>query len=526
MKENLNTSWKKPIIYALILIVGMVLGNFTKGEFSLGAIGKQSGNPLEEIMEIVHSKYVDSLPSDSLTIKLVEDYLSNLDPHTVYIPPADLVEVNEQLSTNYRGIGIEFQQNKDSIYVTYVIPGGPSEKAGLQIGDILLKADDTIQLSGKKWDAEEIRKKIKGPESSTVSLQLLRAGKVISRQILRGNVPVSSIDAHYLINDTTGYIRIDKFADRTYEGFMEALDPMVQKGIKALVIDLRGNGGGLLSEAVAIADELISGNKLIVYTEGLHAPRVEYTTKREGLFEQGAIIVLLDEASASASEVLAGALQDWDRAKIMGRASFGKGLVQQQFRLSNGGALRLTTAKYYSPLGRNIQRSYAKGKMAYEHDYFTRVNLDAKGTPDAAQKGKAYKTPKGRLVYGGGGIYPDQWMPSNAIYLDSNYQSIWQQNLINTFSLNWYLTHVNDFKQFKTEEAFLKAYANNDLWEALKIYANPSQKIQLAKLENHKAYIHGILLANIARYKWYKNGYYKVLNSIEPAFQNMTFVIK
>ena len=164
MKENLNTSWKKPIIYALILIVGMVLGNFTKGEFSLGAIRKQSGNPLEEIMEIVHSKYVDSLPSDSLTIKLVEDYLSNLDPHTVYIPPADLVEVNEQLSTNYRGIGIEFQQNKDSIYVTYVIPDGPSEKAGLQIGDILLKADDTIQLSGKKWDAEEIRKKIKGPE--------------------------------------------------------------------------------------------------------------------------------------------------------------------------------------------------------------------------------------------------------------------------------------------------------------------------------------------------------------------------
>ena len=525
MKENLNSSWHKPIIYAIILIIGLVLGNFTKGKFTISSLGKKSSNPIEEIMEIVQSKYVDSLPSDSTTTKIIEDYLANLDPHTVYIPPTDLVEVNEQLSTNYRGIGIEFQQNRDSIFVSYVIPGGPSSKAGLEIGDILLKADDSIQLSGKKWDADEIRQKIKGPESSSVKLQILRAGKTINKQVIRGNVPVSSIDANYLINDTTGYIRIDKFADRTYEGFMEALDPMVQKGIKALVIDLRGNGGGLLSEAVAIADELISGNKLIVYTEGMHAPRVDYTTKREGLFEQGSVYVLMDEGSASASEVLAGALQDWDRATILGRTSFGKGLVQQQFRLSNGGALRLTTAKYYSPLGRNIQRSYAKGKLAYEHDFYTRVSLDAKGKPDSAQKGKAFKTPKGHIVYGGGGIYPDHWVASNPIYIDSNYQEIWRQNLINQFCLNWYLAHSKDFNAYKSEDDFLKAYANTDLWSSLKSFANPAQKVLLNQLDKNKTFIQNTILANIARFKWYKQGYFKVLNSSDPIFKNMTFVM-
>jgi carboxyl-terminal processing protease len=518
MQENKNSNWLQPILYGFILIVGIVLGVFLKGSLSVGAFSMQSSSPIEEMMEIVKSRYVDSLATDSLEQKVADYYLSNLDPHSVYIPPVSLSEVNEQLTSNYRGIGIEFQQFRDSVFVSFVIKEGPAYKAGLKVGDILLKVNDTIQLSGKKWDGESIRKKIKGPAESNLNMQILRGQEVLTLQIKRDNVPTSSVDAAYMINDTLGYIKIDRFADRTYEAFMQALDPMVQKGMKALVIDLRGNGGGLLSEAVAIADELISGNKLIVYTQGLHAPRTEYTTKREGLFENGKLTVLMDETSASASEILAGALQDWDRAKIVGRTSFGKGLVQQQFRLSNGGALRLTVAKYYTPLGRNIQRSYAKGKMAYEHDFMNRMEFDAQGKVDSSLKGKAFRTPKGHVVYDGGGIYPDHWVTVSMPYLDSNFQQLMQQNLINDFSFRWYLQHKKELDSFTSVQAYIKANEKVDIWSALNNYASAEQKKMLSMVSSHKLYIRSLMLANMARFKWYKQGYYEVLNALDPQF--------
>jgi len=230
---------------------------------------------------------------------------------------------------------------------------------------------------------------------------------------------------------------------------------------------------------------------------------------------------LMDETSASASEVLAGALQDWDRATIVGRTSFGKGLVQQQFRLSNGGAFRLTVAKYYTPLGRNIQRSYAKGKMAYEHDFMNRVEEDAQGKVDSTQKGKAFKTPKGHVVYDGGGIYPDVWVGLHAPYLDSNFQQLVQQNLINDFSFRWYLQHAKTFAAFESTKVFLKEYEKVDIWTALNTYATPGQRILLAKLADQKKYIQKLILANLARVKWYKQGYYEVMNSLDPQFELM-----
>jgi carboxyl-terminal processing protease len=302
---------------------------------------------------------------------------------------------------------------------------------------------------------------------------------------------------------------------------MQALEPLIKDSIKSLVIDLRGNGGGLLSEAVAIADELIPGNKLLVYTQGAHSPRVEYNSKREGLFEQGDLTVLMDESSASASEVLSGALQDWDRATIVGRRSFGKGLVQQQFRLSNGGAVRLTTAKYYTPLGRNIQRSYEKGKLEYEHAYINRIQEDAMGKQDSAVKGKAYKTPKGKVVYGGGGIYPDKWVSGNDIILDSSYIKIWEQNLLNDFILHWYLKNLNSFSTYKNTNEFLYAYKKFDLWNELVKYANPAQKTILKSLEKNKEYINNQLLALLARTKWYKQGYYEVQNALNPQINQL-----
>jgi carboxyl-terminal processing protease len=276
-----------------------------------------------------------------------------------------------------------------------------------------------------------------------------------------------------------------------------------------------------LSEAVAIADELIAGNKIIVYTQGVHSPRVDYFSKREGLFEEGALTVLMDETSASASEVLAGALQDWDRATIVGTTSFGKGLVQQQFKLSNGGALRLTTAKYYTPLGRNIQRPYDKGKLAYEHDFLTRVQEDAVGKPDSTVKGKRFKTPKGHVVYGGGGIYPDIWVGANEFITDSNFKVLVAQQLLNDFVFHWYLKDQKNIQQFKTATAFANAYAAKNLWLELVAFAAPEQKLQLNKISAHKEYIQRQVIALAARMHWYKQGYYEVQNALDPSFAKM-----
>lgn len=521
MQQNNKSKWFTPIAYAVVLVIGIGIGSFFKGNLSLDSLQLNSASPMQEIMNLVNSKYVDDIANDSVNNKLAEYYLSQLDPHSVYITPEDLIDVNEQLMSNFKGIGIEFQQSRDSVFIAYVMKDGPAYKAGLKVGDILLKADDSIQLSGKKWEGDAIRSKLKGPEKSKVKLVVLSGSQQKTVTINRDNVPVSPIDAAYVIKPGVGYIRINKFADRTYEAFMQALEPLIADSIKSLVIDLRGNGGGLLSEAVAIADELIPGNKLLVYTEGANSPRMEYYSKREGLFEQGALTVWMDESSASASEVLAGALQDWDRAKIVGKPSFGKGLVQQQFRLSNGGAIRLTTAKYYTPLGRNIQRPYDKGKLAYEHDFINRIQDDADGKQGSIIKGKSFKTPKGNVVYGGGGIYPDKIVSTDGVILDSSYNVIWEQNLLNDFVLHWYVKEQTNFNAFKNTNEYLMAYKTIDLWTALTAFANPAQKIVLKSLAKNKQPIQNQLLARIARMHWYKQGYYEVQNALNPKLNEL-----
>lgn len=517
--RSTQTSWVTPILYAVVLLLGIGIGIFLKGSFSIGFPSSDSSSAMDEIIELVKSKYVEQVNLDSTQTKLADFYLGQLDPHSVYIPPADLVEANEQLQPNYKGIGIEFQQFRDSVFVAYVLPGGPAAKVGLKTGDILLTVDDSVKLSGNKLDGEAIKRKIKGPADENVKLVVLRNQKRLTFNLVRASVPVTPIDAAYMVTDTIGYIKIDKFADRTYEAFMQALEPLLKKGMKSLVIDLRGNGGGLLSEAVGIADELLAGNKLIVYTEGLHAPRVNYYSKREGLFETGDITILMDETSASASEVLAGALQDWDRAKVVGRRSYGKGLVQQQFRLSNGGALRLTTAKYYTPLGRNIQRPYQNGKLAYEHDFMERIAQSSNGNLDTASIGKAYKTPKGNTVYGGGGIIPNQWLPTNALYADSNYAKLYLEGTMNEFVLQYYLKVQNTLNQYQSVQAFVAGYAKQDLTKLLDQYLRSTQQKGLPASMLQNPLLQHQLVAYLARCKWYKQGYYEAINLMDNNFQ-------
>ena len=519
--RSTQTSWVTPIIYAGVLLLGIGIGIFLKGSFSIGFPSSDSNSAMDEIIELVKSNYVEQVNLDSTQTKLADYYLGQLDPHSVYIPPADLIEANEQLQPNYKGIGIEFQQFRDSVFVAYVMPGGPAAKVGLKTGDILLTVDDSVKLSGNKLDGEAIKRKIKGPADENLKLAVLRNQQKLTFNLVRASVPVTPIDAAYMVSDTVGYIKIDKFADRTYEAFMQALEPLLKKGMKSLVIDLRGNGGGLLSEAVGIADELLAGNKLIVYTEGLHAPRVNYYSKREGLFETGEITILMDETSASASEVLAGALQDWDRAKVVGRRSFGKGLVQQQFRLSNGAALRLTTAKYFTPLGRNIQRPYQNGKLAYEHDFIERMSKSSNGNIDTASIGKAYKTPKGNTVYGGGGIIPNQWLPTNALYADSNYAKLYLEGTMNEFILQYYLKAQNTLNQYQSVQAFVGGYAKQDLTKLLDQYLRKTKQKGLPATMLQNPLLQQQLVAYLARCKWYKQGYYEAINLMDNNFKSV-----
>jgi carboxyl-terminal processing protease len=364
-----------PLIFSGVLTGGMFLGY---------QLSKQSGSKknffssnnrssLQEALDLIKLKYVDSVHLDSLQGKAIQEIMTDLDPHSVYLPPVDLKQANEDLAGNFEGIGVEFNVFSDTVNVVYVIPNGPSDKAGMQIGDKILKANDSL-LTGKKITTDDIKKYIRGQQDSKVVLQILRNNKQQSITVTRGTIPVPSLDAAYMIDKTTGYLKLNKFSENTYEEFMQAMEVLKKQGLQNLIFDLQGNGGGFMNEAVDIADEFLDGDKLVVYTEGVNSPKREYRCKRPGIFETGKLVVLVDELSASASEVLAGALQDWCRAKIIGRRTFGKGLVQEQYPLGDGSALRLTVARYYTPLGRSIQRSYEKGKKVYMDELWQRYS--------------------------------------------------------------------------------------------------------------------------------------------------------
>ena len=360
-----------PLIFSIVLIAGMFLGyqlsapQGGKSDF----FSSNNRSTLQKALDLIRLKYVDSVNVDSLQGKALQEIMNDLDPHSVYLPPVDLKEANEDLAGNFDGIGVEFNLFSDTVNVVYVIQNGPSDKAGLQIGDKILKVNDST-LAGKRLSVDEIKDIIRGPGGSKAVLQVLRNNQQQTITVTRGTIPVPSVDAAYMIDKTTGYIKLNKFTESSYEEFMHAMEILKKQGLQSLILDLEDNGGGFMNEAVDIADEFLDGDKLVVYTEGVNNKKREYRCKRPGLFETGKLVVLVDEFSASASEVLAGALQDWCRATIIGRRTFGKGLVQEQYPLGDGSALRLTVARYYTPLGRSIQRSYEKGKKIYMDEVF------------------------------------------------------------------------------------------------------------------------------------------------------------
>jgi carboxyl-terminal processing protease len=509
-----------PLLLSVILVIGMVLGYQLNVQTSSGSFLRSGGtSSLQEVIDLINTKYVDAIKPDSFKQAMIEQSLANLDPHSIYIPPKEVKEVNEELMGNFQGIGVEFQVFNDTINVVNVVPNGPAEEAGIKVGDIILKANDSIDLVGK-LDPDSIKNKLRGPSGSIIKIAILRNRQLQNVLIKRGSILVPSVEVAYMVTPDVGYIKINRFGERTFEEFMQKLEGLQKMGMKKMILDLRGNGGGILTEATAIADQFLDDEKLIVYTEGAHSPRIDYRCKRDGLFEKNPLVVLVNETTASASEVLSGALQDWNRATIVGRRTFGKGLVQQQFQLSNGGALRLTVARYYTPLGRNIQKPYNKGKLAYEDELLNRFHDGELLKLDSSKlKGPSYKTPNGHLVYGGGGITPDIFVPYDTTLLLASLNKIFTKNTVNRYVYKLYLKNRTYFDNFKNINAFKKDFVlTNQNWTELAAYFQ-ADSLEMPKNNLVHQELDLRIRALMARQLFGPTGYYEILNAKDETFE-------
>lgn len=522
MSKNRKLNVFLPLLFAGVLALGMYLGHKMPGaQNSVATVlfNRGSRSALQETMDLIRVKYVDTFKVGDLQQEAIEGLLSHLDPHSIYIPPASLTEVNEDLEGNFEGIGVEFNIIADTVNVVSVLAGGPSESAGVLTGDKIIKVNDSL-VAGGDITPDKIRKLLRGPKDSEVKVTMLRKRQPVDIKIKRGVIPLYSVDASYLITPKTGYIKISKFSATTFQEFMEALRKLQRQGMEKLVIDLRQNPGGFLDAATRIADELLDGNKLILYTKGKSYPRTDYKCEKPGLFEHGGLAILTDEGSASASEILAGAVQDWDRGVIIGRRTFGKGLVQEQFDLSNGGALRLTVARYYIPSGRSIQKSYSNGRDAYDEDIVNRFNHGEFLNRDSIKPTDTipYKTAKGRIVYGGGGITPDIFIPFDTSRFSPALTELYTRNTFSDFAYNYYNNHQDELKRFKDAGAFNKQFqVSNDLYSEFKEFARKDSIRQIDKLTaKDETEIRNRIKAVIARQLWRTEGYYEVSNAFDP----------
>jgi carboxyl-terminal processing protease len=511
-----------PLLFSLVMIMGMLIGfrlypnTSTGGFFKTGKL-----TPVQEVLDIIHEKYVDTVHSDSLSEEAIQGILSHLDPHSYYIPAADQVAMNEDLQGNFQGIGVEFQILNDTVNITYVLTGGPSDKAGLLVGDQIIRVNDSL-VAGNGITAEKIKKFLRGPGASQVTVTMLRNHSPKTFSIERGVIPLPALDASYMIDRQTGYIRINKFSRTTFEEFMTGLEALEKQGLKNLVLDIRGNGGGIVDEAVNMADEFLGNDDLIVYTEGRKSPRKEYHAQRPGSFESGKLILLVDEGTASASEILAGALQDWDRAIMVGRRTFGKGLVQEPFELNDGSELRLTIARYYTPLGRSIQKPYNKGRAAYNEEVIDRFHNGEMihGDTSSTHAGPVYRTPGGRQVYGGGGITPDVFVALDTAQISRNVTTLYISGTLNNFVYEYYIHHNAELKLFPSPAAFFAGFKNDyDVWNGLVSYA----KGDSISLENVPAtdreQVTLRVKALLARLIWRTPGYFYVMNQTDPVLK-------
>lgn len=522
-----------PLIYSLLIVFGVMLGfvisHVTAGKKVMMSQGSGKYDKIEDIISFVKLKYVDTVNTDQLTDNAIEKMLSTLDPHSVYIPKKDLESTNESLEGNFEGVGIEFFLVQDTITVVSAISGGPSELVGIRAGDRIIKIEDTT-VAGIKIKNEDVIHKLRGQGGTTVHVSILRSGekalKVFS--IKRDKIPLYSIDAGYMIDGQTGYIKINRFSATTYKEFRKKLKELKEKGMTKLVIDLRQNPGGYLNAATEIADELLDDSKMIVYTKGKSVEKMEYKSQRPGEFENGKLTVLIDQGSASASEILSGALQDWDRGTIIGRTSFGKGLVQEQYELPDGSALRLTVARYYTPSGRCIQRSYKNGSEEYYNEISDRYKKGEFMHEDSSmiRDTTVYKTSKGRIVYGGGGIKPDIFVPLDTT---EDFDYLYKVRVaIPEFIYKHYSADPAMLDKYPSLEAYNKGFTvSPELMGQFKsTLSKDSAKLDEKRFAKLGTKIDQLIKAYLAKQKWQTDGFYYILNQDDKVVAKALDVMK
>jgi carboxyl-terminal processing protease len=514
MKTRRNNRVYLPLFFALTMVGGYFLGRSLSVSSPSQRTLYQSefGSKLESILQVIEEKYVDTIDRNAFIDKAINDVLHKLDPHSNYIPASEVARMRESLDGKFGGVGIRFLIHRDTLAVTHVVKNTPSFRAGVLPGDRIV-AIDGKSLKDQKLTNQLVMDKLKGEPGTTVKVKVLRQGKSIELAITRGVIPLESISCAVMVDPKIGYIRLEQFSQTSSDEFRSAVLKLKSKGMEKLIFDLRDNGGGVLGGAIQIVDEFLDAGKLIVYTKGANQPERRYTSSSGGMLRNTEVVVLINANSASASEIVAGAIQDNDRGTIMGRRSFGKGLVQEEIPLVDGSTVRLTVARYYTPTGRCIQRPYGEN-VDYEDDYFHRYESGELYAVDSTKfvDSLKYTTPKGKVVYGGGGIMPDIFLP-----YDSTGASFYLTQLRYAMAFNHFafdFANRTGRNQWKDEYAFARSFQVTDaLLEEFLVYAEKNHKVKInrAELNRSKRLIKHYLKAEIARQIWIEQGYFLIL---------------
>lgn len=517
-----------PLMMAACVAAGLYIGSVlgTRQPSTIG-LSSDKARKIEDILHILDQRYVDSVDVNDVFEQAISDMLHNLDPHSNYISAEEVQRAEESIRGEFKGIGVRFFVIRDTICITNVLDDSPSMRAGLENGDKIIKID-TMNVASVKVSTEDVMKNLKGPEGTKVNLKIQRGNQVLDKTVIRGPIFVESVVAPYMISEDVGYVKINSFSINTSKEFRLATMRLLEKGMKKIIIDLRNNGGGVLQCATDIADEFIGANKLLLVTQGLHEARMEYRATNRGMLEDIDVAVLINSQSASASEILAGALQDNDRGTIIGRRSFGKGLVQEDRQLADGSVLRLTIARYYTPTGRCIQREYNGDFHDYTTETFDRYENGEMYELDSSTfvNSEKFTTPGGKTVYGGGGIVPDVFVPLDSIGFTSYFNQLRYSDAFICFAFDYvqdkrdkWSSPAEYAKSFKISDALLRQFLD---------YAEENNAVPVdeVSMKTSRDLITKVLKAEIANQIWMEDGYYRIINETDNEIREALKALK